>query len=74
MFDLGSTAEDACWSPYSSTVVACITSKGRIHVYDLNIRFHKPLCSQRIVSQRRANLTKLTFSFDHPVLLAGDDK
>jgi len=74
VLDLCSEAEDAIWSPYSSTALACISSVGKVSIYDLAIRLHKPLCCQRIAPQRRAQPTKITFGCQQPVLLVGDDK
>jgi len=74
VLDLGSEAEDAIWSPYSSTALACISAQGKVSIYDLAIRLHKPLCYQRMAPQRRAQPTKLTFGHLQPVLLVGDDK
>lgn len=72
--NLGSCAEDCTFSPFSSTAFACISSQGKISIYDLNICLHKPLCSQRIAPQRRSQPTKLSFAPFHPVILVGDDK
>ena len=72
--DMGCPVEDARWSPYSSTVFSCMQTKGRIAVYDLGIRLYKPLCSQRVVAQRRSKLSCMTFSVHHPVILIGDDR
>nr|SVE75482.1 EOG090X0HBC [Daphnia dolichocephala] len=58
----------------SSTAFACMSSNGKVLIYDLNICLHKPLCSQRITPQRRAQPTILSFAPFHPVILVGDDK
>ena len=74
VLDFGCAVEDACWSPYSSTVFGVMVTKGRISIYDLSIRLYKPLCSQRIVAQRRSKLTRMTFSPHHPIVMVGDDR
>lgn len=53
---------------------ACCTVKGRIHVFDININKHKPVCSQSIVSMRRNKLSRLAFNQKMPILIVGDDK
>nr|CAG4639646.1 EOG090X0HBC [Daphnia magna]SVE83402.1 EOG090X0HBC [Daphnia magna] len=58
----------------NSTAFACMSSNGKVLIYDLNICLHKPLCSQRITPQRRAQPTILSFAPFHPVILVGDDK
>ncbi|EFX88989.1 hypothetical protein DAPPUDRAFT_310944 [Daphnia pulex] len=74
VISLGSCVEDCAFSPFSSTAFACMSSNGKVLLYDLNICLHKPLCSQRITPQRRAQPTVLSFALFHPVILVGDDK
>lgn len=74
VISLGSCVEDCAFSPFSSTAFACMSSNGKVLLYDLNICLHKPLCSQRITPQRRAQPTVLSFAPFHPVILVGDDK
>lgn len=74
VISLGSFVEHCTFSPFSSTAFACMSSNGKVLIYDLNICLHKPLCSQRITPQRRAQPTILSFAPFHPVILVGDDK
>lgn len=71
-FDLGNAVGDIAWAPYSSTVFSCVTSDGKVHVYDLNINKHEALCEQKVV--RRAKLTHIVFNSRDPVVLVGDDR
>jgi dynein intermediate chain 1, axonemal len=48
-FDLGNAVGDVCWSPYSSTVFAAVTSDGKVHVFDLAENKHEPLCEQKVL-------------------------
>nr|CAH0098947.1 unnamed protein product [Daphnia galeata] len=74
VISLGCCVEDCAFSPFSSTAFACMSSNGKVLLYDLNICLHKPLCSQRITPQRRAQPTVLSIAPFHPVILVGDDK
>ena len=71
-FDLGAAVGDAAWAPFSSTTFGATSADGRVHVFDLSVNKHEPLCRQKIV--KKARLTKLAFNAVHPVLLAGDDR
>ena len=71
-FDLGAAVGDAAWAPFSSTTFGCTSADGRVHIFDLSVNKHEPLCRQKIV--KKARLTKLAFNRVHPVLLAGDDR
>jgi len=70
-FDLGNSVADVCWSPFSSTVFAAITSDGKVHVFDLAQNKHEPLCEQRVA--KRAKLTRICFNERHPIVIVGDD-
>merc|ERR1712216_739794 len=63
---------DICWSPCSSTVFAAVTSDGKVHVFDLKINKHEPLCEQRVV--KRSKLTKVQFNEHDPIVLVGDER
>jgi dynein intermediate chain 1 len=71
-FDLGNSVGDVCWSPYSSTVFAAVTSDGKVHVFDLAENKHEPLCEQKVV--KRAKLTHVDFNQQEPVLIVGDER
>jgi dynein intermediate chain 1 len=70
-FDLGNSVGDVCWSPYSSTVFAAVTSDGKVYVFDLAQNKHEPLCEQRVV--KRAKLTRIRFNERFPIIIVGDD-
>ncbi|CAG9860678.1 unnamed protein product [Phyllotreta striolata] len=74
VFDIGERIGDVKWAPYSSTVFACVTTEGKIHVYDLNVNKYKPICVQAIVSKKKNKTTKLAFNYNLPILVIGDDK
>ncbi|KAL7428682.1 hypothetical protein ACHAXM_001375 [Skeletonema potamos] len=69
-FDLGDDVGDVCWSPYSSTVFAAVTTDGKVHVFDLAQNKREPMCSQKV--DKRA-LTKAAFNRKEFVLIVGDD-
>lgn len=71
-FDLGEAVGDVAWSPFSSSVFAAVTNDGKVHVYDLQVNKHEPLCEQKVV--KRARLTHVAFNQRDPVLLVGDDR
>jgi dynein intermediate chain 1 len=71
-FDLGSAVGDVCWSPYSSTVFAAVTTDGKVHVFDLSKNKREPLCAQRVV--KRAGLTNASFNTKDFILIVGDDR
>jgi len=70
-FELGEAVGDICWSSYSSTVFAAVTSAGKIHVFDLRENKHEPLCEQKVA---KAKLTRVRFSRNRPILLVGDER
>ena len=74
MFDLNSQVGDLAWAPYSSTVFAVVTIDGKAHVFDLSVDKYHPICSQRVVSKKKAKLNHVTFNSDHPILLVGDNR
>lgn len=71
-FDLGNAVGDVCWSPYSSTVFAAVTTDGKVHVFDLSQNKREPLCSQKIA--KRARLTNASFNKKDYILIVGDDR
>jgi len=70
--DLGNAVGDVCWSPYSSTVFAAVTSDGKAHIFDLTENKHEPLCEQKVV--KRARLTHASFNSKDFILIVGDDR
>jgi dynein intermediate chain 1 len=71
-FDLGNAVGDVCWSPFSSTVFAAVTTDGKVHVYDLSQNLREPFCAQKVV--KRARLTNAAFNVKDFVLIVGDDR
>ncbi|CAM9435129.1 unnamed protein product, partial [Ectocarpus sp. 4 AP-2014] len=71
-FDLGNAVGDVFWSPYSSTVMAAVTSDGKVHVFDLAENKHEPLCEQKVV--KRSKLTHVCFNKQDPIIIVGDDR
>lgn len=71
-FDLGNSVGDVAWAPFSSTIFAAVTADGKVHMYDLNVNKHEPLCEQKVV--RKAKLTHVVFNPKEPVILVGDDR
>ena len=72
--DLGCEVEDAAWAPFSSTVLAAVTSEGRVYVYDLAIEKYAPICVQAVTRKKRTKCTHISFNPVHPVILVGDDR
>lgn len=71
-FDLGNSIGDICWSPYSSTVFGCVTSDGKVHVFDLAENKNEALCQQKITKKGR--LTNVKFNSKDYILIVGDDR
>ena len=63
---------DVAWSPYSSTVLAAVTTDGRVHVFDLAADKYAPLCAQHVA--RKGKLTHVAFKRNDPILIVGDDR
>jgi dynein intermediate chain 1 len=72
VFELGEAVGDVCWAPYSSTVFAAVTNAGKIHVYDLRVNKHEPICEQKVA--KLTKLTRISFSPTDPILLIGDER
>ena len=47
-FDLTNPVGDIAWAPYSSTVLAAVTSNGKTLVFDLATNKHEQLCEQKV--------------------------
>ena len=74
MFDLSCEVGDVAWSPFSSTVFAAVTLDGRAHVFDLKVDMYRPICTQQIVSSKRATLNHVSFNSLYPILIVGDGR
>eukprot|EP00750_Incisomonas_marina_P031856 INCI837.1.p1 GENE.INCI837.1~~INCI837.1.p1 ORF type:complete len:735 (-),score=142.11 INCI837.1:139-2178(-) len=72
VFELGEAVGDVCWAPYSSTVFAAVTNAGKVHVYDLRVNKHEPICEQKVA--KLTKLTRICFSPSDPILLIGDER
>lgn len=65
---------DVRWAPYSTTVLAAVTSDGKVHVFDLNVNRYKAICIQQVVTRKLVRLTRLSFNQKLPFIVVGDDK
>lgn len=74
IFDLGSSVGDVKWAPYSSTVLAAVTTDGKVFVFDINVNKYKPICSQQVVARKNIKLTRISFNQKIPFIIVGDDK
>lgn len=71
-WDLNTAVGDICWSPYSSTVFACITTDGKVRVYDLKVNKHEPIGETRV--NKKSKLTHVSFNPTSPTVCVGDDR
>jgi len=86
-FDLAQAIGDVAWAPYSSTVLAAVTSDGMVHVYDLDVNRNERVCFQKVV--KKAKLTHIAFNNSsvallqarpsargpaEPIIIVGDDR
>jgi dynein intermediate chain 1, axonemal len=74
IFDLAASVGDVKWAPYSSTVLAAVTTEGKVFVFDLNVNKYNAICVQSVVSKRKNKLTRLEFNQKLPFIVVGDDK
>ena len=74
MFDLNSHVGDVAWAPYSSTVFSAVTVDGKAHIFDLNVDKYHSICTQQIVSKKKARLNHVAFNPEHPILIVGDSR
>ena len=74
MFDVNSQVGDIAWAPYSSTVFAAVTVDGKAHVFDINIDKYHAICTQQIVSRKKAKLNHISFNLHHPIIIVGDSR
>lgn len=74
IFDLGASVGDVKWAPYSSTVLAAVTSDGKVFVFDINVNKYKPICVQQVVARKNVRLTRIAFNQKIPFINVGDDK
>ncbi|XP_014772140.1 dynein intermediate chain 2, ciliary [Octopus bimaculoides] len=73
-FDLGSRVTDVAWAPYSASVFAAATSKGRVLVYDLNLNRYEPMCEQVVVKKKDTEVTRIAFNPQNFSIIAGDSR
>ncbi|XP_061580434.1 dynein, axonemal, intermediate chain 1, paralog 2 [Cololabis saira] len=73
-FDLFADVGDISCSPFSSTVFAAVTTKGAVHVFDVNINRNEAVLEQAVVSSENTRLTCVEFNPIHPVIIVGDDQ
>jgi dynein intermediate chain 1 len=71
-FDLNTAVGDVAWAPFSSTVFACITTDGKLRVYDLDVNKHEPIGETRV--NKKAKLTHIAFNPKEPIICVGDDR
>ena len=45
-FDLNSMVYCVAWAPYASTVLAAVTTDGKVHLFDLAVNKYEPLVVQ----------------------------
>lgn len=74
IFDLGASVGDVKWAPYSSTVLAALTTDGKVFVFDINVNKYKPICVQQVVPNKSVRLTRIAFNQKIPFISVGDDK
>ena len=74
MFDLNSQVGDVVWAPYSSTVFAAVTVDGKAHIFDLHADKYHAICTQQVVSKKKAKLNHVAFNAHHPILIVGDSR
>lgn len=74
IFDLGAPISDVKWAPYSSTVLAALTTDGKVFVFDINVNKYKPICVQQVVPRKSVRLTRIAFNKKIPFIIVGDDK
>lgn len=71
---MGASVGDVKWAPYSSTVLAALTTDGKVFVFDINVNKYKPICIQQVVPKRTVRLTRIAFNQKIPFIVVGDDK
>lgn len=71
---MGASVGDVKWAPYSSTVLAAVTSEGKVFVFDINVNKYRPICSQQVVPRKNFKLTRIAFNQKIPFIIVGDDK
>lgn len=74
VFDLGASVGDVKWAPYSSTVLAAVTTEGKVFVFDINVNKYKAVCVQQVVARKTVKLTRIAFNQKLPFIIVGDDK
>jgi len=62
------------WAPYSSTILAAVTSDGQLYIYDINVDRYKPIFKDYILEVYEGQLTYVTFHSKWPIILVGSEK
>lgn len=71
---MGASVGDVKWAPYSSTVLAAVTTEGKVYVFDINVNKYKAICVQQVVPRKSVKLTCIAFNQKLPFIIVGDDK
>lgn len=73
VMDLGYPVSSIAWAPYSSTVLAAVTTDRKVRIYDFSINRHQPLVCQIVGSAKhKTPLTHIVFSDKYYIVLVGD--
>eukprot|EP00118_Oscarella_pearsei_P010350 m.63130 g.63130 ORF g.63130 m.63130 type:complete len:701 (+) comp35145_c2_seq10:76-2178(+) len=72
-FDLNCSVRDLAWAPFSSTVLAAVTSDGKVHVFDLHINKYEAVCEQKVTRKKKSIATHIAFNPINPIIIVGDD-
>ncbi|KND02527.1 uncharacterized protein SPPG_02986 [Spizellomyces punctatus DAOM BR117] len=64
------TITDVAWSPASSTVFGCVSTDGRMEIWDLQLSVLDPAILHTVLDRR---LTSIIFASKSPAVLTGDD-
>ncbi|KAI8909414.1 WD40-repeat-containing domain protein [Powellomyces hirtus] len=64
------TITDLAWSPASSTVFGCVSTDGRMEIWDLQFSVLDPVILHTVLDRQ---LTSIIFAHKSPVVLTGDD-
>ncbi|KAJ3171990.1 WD repeat-containing protein 78 [Geranomyces variabilis] len=64
------TITDLAWSPATSTVFGCVSTDGRMEIWDLHFSVLDPVILHTVLDRQ---LTSIIFAHKSPVVLTGDD-
>jgi dynein intermediate chain 1 len=62
------------FAPYSSTILATVTSDGSLYLYDIAVNRYEAICKTEVVEAIDGGLAALRFHPKWPVMLIGDEK